>query len=43
VKHLQGYKKVRYRGIDKNTAQVFTLMALANYYLLRKQLAASLE
>jgi len=40
VKHLWGYKKVRYRGIDKNAAQVFTLMALANLYLARKQIAA---
>jgi IS5 family transposase len=41
VKHLWGYKKVRYRGIDKNAAQAFTLMALANFYLARKQLAPS--
>ena len=41
VKHLWGYKKVRYRGIDKNAAQVFTLMALANFYLARKQLVPS--
>ena len=41
VKHLWGYKKVRYRGIDKNAAQVLTLMALANFYLAQKQLASS--
>jgi IS5 family transposase len=41
VKHLWGYRKVRYRGIDKNAAQVFTLMALANFYLARRQLVAA--
>lgn len=35
-----GYRKVRYRGILKNGAQVFSLLALANIYLARKQLAA---
>ena len=33
VKHLWGYRKVRYRGLEKNGAQVFTLFALANFYL----------
>ena len=33
-----GYRKVRYRGIAKNGAQVFTLLALANLYLSRRQL-----
>ena len=33
-----GYRKVRYRGIDKNSAQVFTLLALANLFLARRQL-----
>ena len=33
-----GYRKVRYRGIAKNGAQVFTLLALANLYLARRQL-----
>ncbi len=36
-----GYRKVRYRGIIKNGAQVFSLLALANIYLARKQLAAA--
>ena len=36
-----GYRKVRYRGIKKNGAQVFTLLALANIYLARKKLAAA--
>ena len=33
-----GYRKVRYRGIDKNGAQVFTLLALANLFLARRRL-----
>jgi len=33
-----GYRKVRYRGIAKNGAQVFSLLALANLYLARRQL-----
>lgn len=41
VKNLWGYRKVRYRGIEKNASQVFTLMALANLYLARRELAAS--
>jgi transposase, IS5 family len=35
-----GYRKVRYRGIAKNGAQVFSLLALANLYLARGQLAS---
>ena len=31
-----GYRKVRYRGIAKNGAQVFALLALANLYLARR-------
>ena len=33
-----GYRNVRYRGIAKNGAQVFALLALANFYLSRRQL-----
>ena len=36
-----GYRKVRYRGIAKNGAQVFTLFALANLYLVRGRLASA--
>jgi transposase, IS5 family len=36
-----GYRKVRYRGIAKNGAQVFSLLALANLYLARRRLAAA--
>jgi IS5 family transposase len=38
VKRLWGFSKVRYRGLAKNTAQAFTLFALANLYLLRHRL-----
>ena len=36
-----GYRKVRYRGIAKNGAQVFSLLALANLYLARRTLASA--
>ena len=38
VKNLWGRRKVRYRGLAKNAAQMFTLFALANYYMVRKKL-----
>lgn len=38
VKNLWKYRKVRYRGIVKNAAQLYTLFALANLYLVRRQL-----
>ncbi|GAI44989.1 unnamed protein product, partial [marine sediment metagenome] len=41
VKCQFSYRKVRYRGIAKNGAQVFTLLALANLYLARRRLAAA--
>ncbi len=41
IKHLWGYRKVRYRGLEKNAAQVFTLFALANFYLVRRELAVT--
>ena len=40
VKDLWGYTKTRYRGIEKNATQVFTLFALANLYLCRRELQA---
>lgn len=40
VKHLWGYRKVRYRGLTKNAAQVFALFALSNLYMNRKKLLA---
>jgi IS5 family transposase len=36
-----GYRKVRYRGIAKNGAQVFALFALANLYLVRGRLTSA--
>ena len=36
-----GYRNVRYRGIAKNGAQVFALLALANLYLVRSRLASA--
>ncbi len=38
VKRLWGFTKVRYRGLAKNTARLFTTFALANLYLLRRRL-----
>ena len=38
VKRLWGCSKVRYRGLAKNTARLFSLFALANLYLLRRRL-----
>lgn len=38
VKDLWGYTKVRYKGLAKNAAQVFALFALANLYMVRKEL-----
>lgn len=40
VKTLWGFTKVRYRGLAKNTARVFTAFALANLYLMRYHLGA---
>lgn len=34
------YRKVCYKGLAKNTAQIFSLMALANLYMARKRLRA---
>jgi len=38
IKCQFGYRKVRYRGLAKNAAQMFSLMALANLYLARRNL-----
>lgn len=38
VKCLWGFTKVRYRGLAKNTARLFSCFALANLYLLRRRL-----
>jgi len=36
IKCQFGYREVRYRGLAKNEAQMFSLMALANLYLMRR-------
>jgi len=36
IKCQFSYRKVRYRGLAKNEAQMFSLMALANLYLVRR-------
>jgi IS5 family transposase len=38
VKNLFRHKKLRYRGLAKNTAQLYALFALANLVIVRKTL-----
>ena len=38
VKNLFRHKKLRYRGLFKNTAQLYTLFALANLVIVKKTL-----
>ena len=38
VNRLWGFSKVRYRGLAKNTARLFAAFALANLYMVRRQL-----
>jgi IS5 family transposase len=38
VKNLFHYKKVRYKGLAKNTAQMYSLFGLANLVIVRKKL-----
>lgn len=38
IKCQFAYRKVRYCGLAKNAAQMFSLMALANLYLARRRL-----
>ena len=38
IKRQFGFVKVRYRGLKKNTAQLFTLFALSNLWMVRSQL-----
>jgi IS5 family transposase len=40
VKNLFGLRKVRYRGLAKNTAQLFTLLGLANLLIAKRRLFA---
>ena len=39
LKRQFGYVKVKYRGLAKNTAQLFTLFMLSNPWMVRKKLA----
>jgi IS5 family transposase len=41
VKRQFGHVKVRYRGLAKNTAQLHTLFALANIWMVRRRLLAT--
>ena len=41
IKNIFGHRKVRYRGLEKNTSQLRVLFALANLYLVRRQLIAA--
>lgn len=43
VKNLFGHRKVRYRGLAKNTAQLLSLFALANLFLARRSLLAAAQ
>src|ERR1700744_1405604 len=43
VKNSFGFRKVRYRGLAKNTAQLQTLFALANLVLCKGRLLAAIE
>ena len=38
VKNLFRHKKLRYRGLKKNTAQLYTLFALANLVIVKQAL-----
>ena len=37
IKNIFRHRKVRYRGLEKNTGQLRVLFALANLYLVRRQ------
>jgi IS5 family transposase len=41
VKRQWDHATVRYRGLAKNTAQYYTLFALANLYQARRQLVST--
>ena len=43
LKRQFGYIKTRYRGLAKNRAQVFSLFALDNLYLVRRRLMVRRE
>jgi transposase, IS5 family len=41
IKRQFGFVKVRYRGLKKNTAQLFTLFALSNLWMMRGKLVGA--
>lgn len=41
IKRQFSHRKTRYRGLEKNTAQLHTLFALANLYMIRRNLLPS--
>jgi IS5 family transposase len=41
VKNLFRHRKVRYNGLPKNTARLFSLFALANLVIVKKQLLST--
>jgi IS5 family transposase len=41
IKNIFKHRKVRYRGLEKNTVQLRVLFALANLYLVRRQLTGA--
>ena len=43
IKRQFGHTKVRYRGLAKNTAQLFTLFMLSNLWMVRRKLATRLQ
>jgi IS5 family transposase len=40
IRRQFGHMKTRYRGLPRNRAQLFTLFALANLFLVRRRLTA---
>jgi IS5 family transposase len=40
IKNIYQLKKVRYRGLLKNTAQLFTLFGLANLLITKRRILA---
>jgi len=40
IKQQFGFSKVRYKGLDKNTSQLYMLFALSNIWQARKTLLA---
>ena len=43
IKRQFGHVKVRYRGLRKNTAQLVTLFALSNLWMVRSKLLGAQE